>query len=168
MAHYIEHCVFKGTVFHSARQIISQIEGVGGEINAYTTKEETTFYAATLNKHVPQTLRLISEMILCPTFPKAETDKERMVIYDEIESYNDSPRTCCLPDIRLRNRFSAPNVHSGIFHRLPTARALGWRSTIAPSGWLCSVREIFLHLVLYAWQSWHLAVMSIHFRRTDS
>lgn len=91
MAHYIEHCVFKGTVFHSARQIISQIEGVGGEINAYTTKEETTFYAATLNKHVPQTLRLISEMILCPTFPKAETDKERMVIYDEIESYNDSP-----------------------------------------------------------------------------
>ena len=91
MAHYIEHCVFKGTVFHSARQIISQIEGVGGEINAYTTKEETTFYAATLNEHVPQTLRLISEMVLCPTFPKAETDKERMVIYDEIESYNDSP-----------------------------------------------------------------------------
>ena len=91
MAHYIEHCVFKGTVFHSARQIISQIEGVGGEINAYTTKEETTFYAATLGEHVPQTLKLISEMVLCPTFPKAETDKERMVIYDEIESYNDSP-----------------------------------------------------------------------------
>ena len=91
MAHYIEHCVFKGTVFHSARQIISQIEGVGGEINAYTTKEETTFYAATLNEHVPQTLKLISEMVLCPTFPKSETDKERMVIYDEIESYNDSP-----------------------------------------------------------------------------
>ncbi len=91
MAHYIEHCVFKGTVFHSARQIISQIEGVGGEINAYTTKEETTFYAATLNEHVPQTLKLISEMVLCPTFPKAETDKERMVIYDEIESYNDQP-----------------------------------------------------------------------------
>ena len=91
MAHYIEHCVFKGTVFHSARQIISQIEGVGGEINAYTTKEETTFYAATLNEHVPKTLRLISEMVLCPTFPMSETDKERMVIYDEIESYNDSP-----------------------------------------------------------------------------
>lgn len=91
IAHYIEHCVFKGTVFHSARQIISQIEGVGGEINAYTTKEETTFYAATLNEHVPQTLKLISEMVLCPTFPKSETDKERMVIYDEIESYNDSP-----------------------------------------------------------------------------
>lgn len=91
IAHYIEHCVFKGTVFHSARQIIRQIEGVGGEINAYTTKEETTFYAATLCEHLPKTLSLISEMVLCPTFPKNETDKERMVIYDEIESYNDSP-----------------------------------------------------------------------------
>ena len=59
MAHYIEHCVFKGTAHHSARQIIHAIEGIGGEINAYTTKEET--------------------------------DKERMVIMDEIESYNDSP-----------------------------------------------------------------------------
>ena len=59
MAHYIEHCVFKGTTRHSARAIIHAIEGIGGEINAYTTKEET--------------------------------DKERMVILDEIESYNDSP-----------------------------------------------------------------------------
>ena len=48
MAHYIEHCVFKGTAHHSARQIIHSIEGIGGEINAYTTKEETTFYAAIL------------------------------------------------------------------------------------------------------------------------
>ena len=48
MAHYIEHCIFKGTAHHSARQIIQAIEGIGGEINAYTTKEETTFYAAIL------------------------------------------------------------------------------------------------------------------------
>ena len=91
MAHYIEHCVFKGTAHHSARQIIHAIEGVGGEINAYTTKEETTFYAAILCEHVQLTLHLIAEMILQPTFKKEETDKERMVILDEIESYNDSP-----------------------------------------------------------------------------
>ncbi|MDY4148643.1 MAG: pitrilysin family protein [Paludibacteraceae bacterium] len=91
MAHYIEHCVFKGTANHSARQIINSIEGIGGEINAYTTKEETTFYAATLTEHIARTLHLIAEMVLCPTFPKAETDKERTVIYDEIEGYNDSP-----------------------------------------------------------------------------
>ena len=91
MAHYIEHCVFKGTARHSARQIIQSIEGIGGEINAYTTKEETTFYAAILCEHVQLTLHLIAEMILQPVFRKEETDKERMVILDEIESYNDSP-----------------------------------------------------------------------------
>ena len=91
MAHYIEHCVFKGTAHHSARQIIHSIEGIGGEINAYTTKEETTFYAAILAEHVQLTLHLIAEMLLKPTFKKEETDKERMVILDEIESYNDSP-----------------------------------------------------------------------------
>lgn len=91
MAHYIEHCVFKGTEKHSARQIISNIEGIGGEINAYTTKEETTFYAATLPEHLTRTVRLLAEMVLRPTFPKHETDKEVGVILDEIESYNDSP-----------------------------------------------------------------------------
>jgi len=91
MAHYIEHCVFKGTDRHSARQIIHAIEGIGGEINAYTTKEETTFYAAILCEHVQLTLHLIAEMVLHPAFKKEETDKERMVIMDEIESYNDSP-----------------------------------------------------------------------------
>ncbi len=91
MAHYIEHCVFKGTQHHTSRQIINSIEGVGGEINAYTTKEETTFYAATMAEHVACTLHLIAEMVTEPTFPKEETDKECTVIYDEIESYNDSP-----------------------------------------------------------------------------
>ncbi|MGN0235118.1 MAG: M16 family metallopeptidase [Paludibacteraceae bacterium] len=91
MAHYIEHCVFKGTEKHTARQIINSIEGIGGEINAYTTKEETTFYAATLPEHTTRTLRLLAEMVLRPTFPKHETDKELGVIFDEIESYNDSP-----------------------------------------------------------------------------
>ena len=91
MAHYIEHCVFKGTGHYTARQIINQIEGIGGEINAYTTKEETTFYAATLSNHFRTTLHLLAEMVLRPTFSKKETDKEVTVILDEIESYNDSP-----------------------------------------------------------------------------
>ena len=91
MAHYIEHCVFKGTEHYSARQIINHIEGIGGEINAYTTKEETTFYAATLRAHFRTTLHLLAELVLRPTFVKRETDKELTVIFDEIESYNDSP-----------------------------------------------------------------------------
>ena len=91
MAHYIEHCLFKGTEHYTARQIINHIEGIGGEINAYTTKEETTFYAATLNNHFRTTLHLLADMVLRPTFNKKETDKEVTVILDEIESYNDSP-----------------------------------------------------------------------------
>ena len=91
MAHYIEHCVFKGTEHYTARQIINHIEGIGGEINAYTTKEETTFYTATLSNHFRTTLHLLAEMVLRPTFSKKETDKEVTVILDEIESYNDSP-----------------------------------------------------------------------------
>ena len=91
MAHYIEHCVFKGTKHYTARQIINHIEGIGGEINAYTTKEETTFYAATLSNHFRTTLHLLADMVLYPTFSKKETDKEVTVILDEIESYNDSP-----------------------------------------------------------------------------
>ena len=91
MAHYIEHCVFKGTEHYNARQIINHIEGIGGEINAYTTKEETTFYAATLCNHFRTTLHLLADMVLRPTFNKKETDKELTVILDEIESYNDSP-----------------------------------------------------------------------------
>lgn len=97
MAHYIEHCVFKGcetmtkTKTLTARQIISRIEGIGGEVNAYTTKEETTFYAAVPVEHWRQALHTILDMVTKPTFPKHETDKEVNVILDEIESYNDSP-----------------------------------------------------------------------------
>lgn len=95
IAHYIEHCVFKGVLHNgkplSAKQLINRIEGIGGEINAYTTKEETTFYAAVPRHYFTRTLSLLSDMVLHPTFPKEETDKEVGVILDEIESYNDSP-----------------------------------------------------------------------------
>ena len=91
MAHFIEHTVFKGSATRSARQIINRMEDVGGEINAYTTKEETAFYAATLPQYVGRTMELLADIIFSPAFPKHELDMERRVIYDEIESYNDSP-----------------------------------------------------------------------------
>ena len=91
LAHYVEHTVFKGTEMFSARQIINQIEGVGGEINAYTNKEETAFYAVTPNAHFFKTLEVLCQMVTAPTFPPHETQKEVGVILDEIESYNDAP-----------------------------------------------------------------------------
>lgn len=98
LAHYIEHCVFKGTQHYTARQIINNIESVGADINAYTTKEETTFYAATLCQHFRKTIHLLADIVLRPTFPKKETDKEVSVILDEIESYNDSPSELIFDD----------------------------------------------------------------------
>lgn len=99
MAHYIEHCVFKGVltrqgnrfVPRTSSQIIHRLEDIGAEVNAYTTKEETVFYAATPTPFLQRTLHLLLDLVRRPTFPKEETDKEKSVILDEIESYNDSP-----------------------------------------------------------------------------
>ncbi len=134
MAHYIEHCVFKGTAHHSARAIIHAIEGIGGEINAYTTKEETTFYAATLCEHVQRTLHLIAEMLLEPTFKKEETDKERMVILDEIESYNDQPSELIYDDFE-NLVFSGSSLALPILGTKKTLRHISSRPEIAKN-WL--------------------------------
>lgn len=91
MAHFVEHAVFKGTATRTARQIINRMENVGGELNAYTTKEETTYYAATLAEYFPRAVELVADMVFRPAFPAEELRKERLVIYDEIQSYNDSP-----------------------------------------------------------------------------
>lgn len=91
IAHFVEHAVFKGTTSLTSRQIINRIENVGCDLNAYTTKEETTFYASTLTTYYERALQLIADMLFHPSFPAEELRKERLVIYDEIESCNDSP-----------------------------------------------------------------------------
>ena len=130
MAHYIEHCVFKGTEHYTARQIINHIEGIGGEINAYTTKEETTFYAATLRNHFRTTLHLLAEMVLHPTFNKKETDKEVTVILDEIESYNDSPSELIYDDFE-NMIFEGSSLAMPILGTKRTLRRISKSSNIA-------------------------------------
>ena len=130
MAHYIEHCVFKGTEHYNARQIINHIEGIGGEINAYTTKEETTFYAATLCNHFRTTLHLLADMVLRPTFNKKETDKEVTVILDEIESYNDSPSELIYDDFE-NMVFEGSSLAMPILGTKKTLRRISKSSEIA-------------------------------------
>ena len=134
MAHYIEHCLFKGTEHYSARQIINHIEGIGGEINAYTTKEETTFYAATLNNHFRTTLHLLADMVLRPTFNKKETDKEVTVILDEIESYNDSPSELIYDDFE-NMIFEGSSLAMPILGTKKTLRRIS-KSPQYPLGWM--------------------------------
>jgi predicted Zn-dependent peptidase len=91
IAHFIEHTIFKGTKRRKAYHILSRIESVGGDLNAYTTKEETCIYASFLKEHYDRALELIADLIKNSVFPEKELEKEKDVILDEINSYKDSP-----------------------------------------------------------------------------
>ena len=91
MAHFCEHTTFKGTERRRALNIINCLETVGGEINAFTNKEDTVYYAAILKEHFPKAVDLLSDIVFHSQYPQAEIDREIEVICDEIESYNDSP-----------------------------------------------------------------------------
>lgn len=91
LAHFVEHTIFKGTTKRRARHILSRLDEVGGELNAYTTKDETAIHAAFLEGDLERAVDLIADMAFNSTFPDAELDKEREVIIDEITSYEDSP-----------------------------------------------------------------------------
>ena len=91
MAHFCEHMTFKGTEHRNALQIINGLEQLGGDLNAFTNKEDTTFYAAVQKEHIAKAISLLTDMVFHSTYPQHEIDKEVEVICDEIESYNDSP-----------------------------------------------------------------------------
>lgn len=91
LAHFMEHMFFKGTLKKSASQIISRLENVGGEINAYTTKEETALHASFLKQDYLRAMELIQDIFFNSRFPEKELDKEAEVILNEIQSYEDSP-----------------------------------------------------------------------------
>lgn len=91
LAHFVEHTTFKGTTKRSAFQILNELERVGGDLNAFTTKEHTIYHAAVLHEHVGKAISLLSDIVFNSTYPEAEIETEKEVICDEIESYNDSP-----------------------------------------------------------------------------
>jgi len=91
MAHFMEHMFFKGTSKRSPYQIISRLEDVGGEVNAYTTKEETALYASFLKQDYRRAMELIQDIFLHSSFPEKEREKEAEVILSEIQGYEDSP-----------------------------------------------------------------------------
>lgn len=98
MAHFIEHVVFKGTEKRKAFHILSRLEDVGGEINAYTTKEETCIYSSFLKQYYQRTIELFYDICFHSTFPEKEIIKEKSVILDEILSYHDSPAELIFDD----------------------------------------------------------------------
>jgi predicted Zn-dependent peptidase len=98
MAHYLEHVFFKGTKKRKAYHILSRLEDVGGELNAFTTKEDTCIHASFLKEDLERALELISDIAWNATFPEKEIEKEKEVIIDEINSYKDNPSELIFDD----------------------------------------------------------------------
>lgn len=91
LSHLIEHMFFKGTANRSARDLAEEIDAVGGQLNAFTTREYTCFYARVLDKHISLAMELLSEMFCASTLDPGELAKEKGVILEEIKSYEDAP-----------------------------------------------------------------------------
>ena len=91
MAHFCEHMTFKGTERRTSMKILGYLESVGGDLNAFTNKEETVYHAAVLKDNIDRAVDLLTDIVFHSTYPQTEIDKEVEVIVDEIESYNDSP-----------------------------------------------------------------------------
>ena len=91
IAHFVEHTIFKGTERRSASVINGCLDRLGGELNAFTTKEEIVFHATVLKEDLPKAESLLLELATCPTFPEHEINTEKGVVIDEIHSYKDTP-----------------------------------------------------------------------------
>ncbi|WP_417008437.1 M16 family metallopeptidase [Bacteroides congonensis] len=98
MAHFVEHLIFKGTEKRKAWHILNRMENVGGDLNAYTNKEETVVYSAFLTEHLERALELLGDIVFHSTFPQHEIEKETEVIIDEIQSYEDNPSELIFDD----------------------------------------------------------------------
>jgi len=92
ISHFIEHLLFKGTKRRSTAKIAETIDSIGGQLNAFTEKEYVAYYAKVLDEHLPIAFDLLSDMVLNPAFPAVEIERERNVIYEEINMVEDSPQ----------------------------------------------------------------------------
>ena len=91
LAHFTEHAFFKGTQRRRAWQVNCRLENLGGELNAFTTKEDTTIHATTLRSDFPKAAELIADVAFRSVYPDRELEREKEVIADEINTYKDSP-----------------------------------------------------------------------------
>jgi predicted Zn-dependent peptidase len=111
ISHFIEHMFFKGTARRTAKQIAETIDAVGGQLNAFTTKEYTCFYAKVLDQHYKLGIDLLSDMVTQSLFAPEEMEKEKQVVLEEIKSYEDSP-----DDL----------IHDILIHSALKGHPLGW------------------------------------------
>lgn len=99
LAHFVEHTIFKGTTHRRSWHIINRMERVGGELNAYTTKEHTMVYSVFPAEHLARAVELLADLVRCSTFPHDEIERERDVVLEEADSYRDSPSDAVYDDL---------------------------------------------------------------------
>lgn len=112
LAHFVEHTIFKGTRRRSAWHIINRMEAVGGELNAFTTKEETVVYSIFPSGNAPRAIELIADLAINSQFPDREIEKEREVVIDEINSYRDTPSEAIFDDFEELFFAGSPLAHN--------------------------------------------------------
>ncbi len=99
LAHFVEHTIFKGTTHRRSWHIINRMESIGGELNAYTTKEHTMVYSVFPAQHLARAVELIADLVRCSTFPHDEIERERDVVLEEVASYRDTPSDAVYDDV---------------------------------------------------------------------
>lgn len=112
IAHFIEHSIFKGTEHRRSYHIRNRIDGVGGELDAFTTKEETCVYASALSQHLERCLELFSDILFHSIFPQNEIEKEKDVVIEEINLYKDSPAELIYDDFEEMIFGTHPLAHN--------------------------------------------------------
>jgi len=134
-AHFIEHMSFKGTQTRSAAQLAQEMDNLGGQLNAYTTKEDTVYHAWVLDTHLPKAADILWDMLFCSRFDQGDVETERGVILEEMGMYADNPEDLC-----------AERLAAAVFRGSALARPiLGRRATL----------EKFTGESLRAWQRKH-------------
>lgn len=123
LAHFVEHTVFKGTRTRKSWQISSRMETVGGELNAYTSKEETVLYTAAPAGYEDRAIELLADLVANSIFPAAEIDREREVIVEEIKSYLDSPADSVYDEFEELAYAGSPLAHN-ILGTFDTVRSI--------------------------------------------
>jgi predicted Zn-dependent peptidase len=109
ISHMVEHMLFKGTSRRTAREIAQTMDGVGGNLNAFTDKEATCYYAKIIDRHVPLALDVLSDMFLHSLFDAVDLSKEQQVVLEEIKMYDDSPDEL-IHDLFVRTMWSGSNL----------------------------------------------------------
>lgn len=123
ISHFIEHLMFKGTKTRSARDIAEAIDAAGGQMNAYTSKEHTCYYARVLDRHVDLAVEILADMLRHSVFAPAEMEKEKGVILEEIKMYDDSPDEL-VHDLLAEAAFFQHPLGQGVLGRDETVRSL--------------------------------------------